>query len=255
MQIQEETGDRHNSPRFCVFQFISLFIFFYLEKSWATVSSKKNAGSMTTAVKSSFNNLEEFLPSSDVTEPTFNISDDTTKDEIVNITESVLTAIASDCLEDSCTYSENIKTSAMSSLETRWLEINSKKNSTSIKSVLETSFSDFEKLLPTPDFIARTGNITDNTTLDDLKAVVEEFWKDLNDECKDGNCGMEDSVKTSSISSLGSYKDYYYIQEEGLYIIRSTNYQLILHITQILDQNLIQKMLVPKNILVRKFLG
>ena len=162
---------------------------------------------MSTAVKSSFNNLEEFLPSSDVTEPTFNISDDTTKDEIVNVTESVLTALATDCLEDSCTYSEDIKTSAMSRLDARWLEINSKKNSTSIKSVLETSFSGFEKLLPTPDFTAGTGNITDNTTLDDLKALVEGFWKDINDECKDGVCGMDESVKTSSISSLGNQKD------------------------------------------------
>ena len=181
----------------------SPLILFVLEKNWKFVSAKKNELSMTRAVKASFNNLASYLPSPDNTEPAVNISEDTTKDEIVNITESVLSAIDADCAEDSCSYSEGLKTSATTTLDSKWLEVNSKKNATSIKEVLETSFADFEKLLPIPSFSAKTSNITDNTTIDELKAIVEEFWKDLNEECSGGDCKLSADIKTNTITTLG----------------------------------------------------
>lgn len=174
-----------------------------LERNWESVSAKKNAESMTRAVQASFNNLQAFLPSPDNTEPIFNVSEDTTKDEIVNITESILTELAGDCIDDTCAYSDNLKSSALGRIDTKWQEINSKKNSTSIKAVLEKSFSNFEKLLPVPDFTARTSNITDNTTLDDIKVIIEDFWTDLNEECNDGDCKiLPADIKTGTITAL-----------------------------------------------------
>eukprot|EP00092_Neocalanus_flemingeri_P086278 GFUD01108693.1.p1 GENE.GFUD01108693.1~~GFUD01108693.1.p1 ORF type:complete len:742 (-),score=162.00 GFUD01108693.1:40-2265(-) len=173
-----------------------------LERNWISVSAKKNQLSMTRAATASFNNLAAFLPSPDNTEPAVNISEDTSKDDIVNITESVLSAIDADCIGDSCSYSEGLKTLATATLDSKWLEINSKKNATTMRAVLETSFVDFEKLLPMPEFSVKTSNITDNTTVEELKTIVEEFWTELNDECSDGNCKMSPDIKTKAISSL-----------------------------------------------------
>jgi len=175
-----------------------------LEKHWENIASKKNALSIRSALQASFNNLQDFLPSPNNTEPVFNVSEDTTKDEIANTTDAILTALNTDCIDDLCPYSDDLKTSAMDLLDSKWTEINSKRNAESIKEILQNSISDIKSNLPTPEFGARTSNITEGTSLDDLKVIIDGFWTDLNEHCNDNDCKLAGDIKGDATTKLES---------------------------------------------------